>query len=274
MKKTPIKLILLSALYLGSIQTKAQQKSNTDLFSLNMANHQIQAKIQEKESIQQVVSDSSQGNTKAGGLVNDKITFSNNWGASIGAGTLGFGATVNKKISNHFTVNLGYYQGNLNQNAETTFGKDQVSIDANIKVGAAVLLFDYHPSVKSSFRFTFGAAYNFNNYDVDITPKGEQSYGLIIYKTDQVGKITFDITGANVAPYLGIGFGNAVPKGRVGVGFDIGAFYHGEPKTKLITTGSFEPSNTPENRELLQNAFKGYAFYPFVNLKLNIKLIK
>ncbi len=283
MKKTLLKLLLLCAVILVNNQLQAQTKNAKDSSSVTSDDddeddEEMQAVIKEKERLaKQMATDSTQKALKAArnsNNISSEITFGSNWALSIGVGTLGFGGTINKKISNHFTVNLGYYQGNLNQSAETTFGNDKVSIDANIKVGAAVLLFDYHPSVNSSFRFTFGAAYNLNNYNVDITPKGDQSYGLIIYNSDQVGKINFDIKGANVAPYLGIGFGNAVPKRRVGVGFDLGAFYHGNPQTKLSATGSFEPSNNEENSATLQRAFEGNNVYFFLNLKLNIKLIK
>ncbi len=203
-----------------------------------------------------------------------KITFANSWGISAGIGTLGYGGTLNKKISNHFSLNLGYYSGNLNQSTKTTFGTDKVAIDANIKIGAAIFLFDYHPFIKSSFRLSFGGAYNFNNYNVDITPSGDQSYGLIKYNSEQVGNITFDIKGANIAPYLGIGFGRSIPKHLVGVGFDMGVFYHGNPQTKLNTTGTFEPSNNAENQATVQKAFEGLNIYPFINLKLNIRIIK
>lgn len=284
MKKTLLKLLLLCAVFLVNNQLQAQTNNSKDSTSVSSDDEddeddeEMQAVIKEKERLAKLMAaDSTKKALKAARNSNNsssEITFRNNWALSIGAGTLGFGGTINKKISNHFTVNLGYYKGNLNQSAETTFGKDKVSIDANIKVGAALLLLDYHPSLNSSFRFTFGAAYNFNNYDVDITPKGDQSYGLIVYNSDQVGKINFDIKGANVAPYLGIGFGNAVPKRRIGVGLDLGAFYHGNPQTKLSATGSFEPSNNAENTATLQRAFEGNNVYFFVNLKLNIKLIK
>ncbi len=200
--------------------------------------------------------------------------FLGGWSISVGAGTLGFGGTINKRLSPHFATSLGYYSSNLNQNVDTKFNSDAVTLKANIKLGAAVLLFDYYPSVNSSFRICFGAAYNLNNYKVDITPKGNQSYGYISYTPDQVGTISFDITGANVAPYLGIGFGRAVPKHRVGVGFDMGAFYHGTPTTKLSATGTFEPSANADNQAIVQKAFEGYNFYPFINLKLNIKISK
>ena len=193
---------------------------------------------------------------------------------TLSGGTLGAGIGIHKGISPHFAIRASYFSGNLNQKAETTFGSDAVSLDANIKIGAAGLFLDMHPSKRSSFHFRTGVVYNFNNYQVDITPKGNQNYGFIEYTPSQVGTITFDIKGANYAPYLGLGFGRAIPKKRLGFGFDMGMFYHGNPITKLHCTGTFVPSNTPENQALLQKAFEGYNFYPFLNFNLSLLIKK
>ncbi|MFY8019667.1 MAG: hypothetical protein ACOVP1_00665 [Bacteroidia bacterium] len=193
---------------------------------------------------------------------------------SLSGGTLGAGIGIHKGLSPHFAIRASYFSGNLNQKAETSFGSDAVSLDANIKVGAVGLFLDMHPSKYSSFHFRTGLVYNFNNYQVDITPKGNQNYGFIEYTPAQVGTITFDIKGANYAPYLGIGFGRAIPKRRLGFGFDMGAFYHGDPITQLNCTGTFVPSNTPENQALLQKAFEGYNFYPFLNFNLSLLIIQ
>ena len=195
-------------------------------------------------------------------------------GIAIHGGTLGTGTSLQKGLSLHFALQAAYHFGNLNQKAETSFGSDAVSLDANIKLGAASLILDYYPSIHSSFHFSTGMAYNFNNYNVDITPKGNQTYGFVEYTPSQVGTITFDISGANYAPYLGFGFGRAIPKRRIGFGFDLGAYYHGNPSTKLICTGTFIPSNTPENQSLVQRAFEGFNFFPFLNFKLSVKLKK
>ncbi|MFA9215379.1 MAG: hypothetical protein ACEQSR_16325 [Candidatus Methylacidiphilales bacterium] len=288
MKKNILQLCLLGVIFLASNQTFGQANNKKDSTTTNQTSsdddddeeddEEIQAVIKEKERLaKQMASDSTKKALKAAKNLrsgSSEITFGNTWALSIGAGTLGFGGTINKKITNHFSVNLGYYSGNLSQSAETKFNKDNVNITANVKVGAAVLLFDYFPSVGSSFHFTGGVAYNFNNYKIDITPKGTQSYGLMTYSPEQIGTITFDITGANFAPYLGIGFGRGIPKKRVGIGLDLGAFYYGTPKTKLSATGSFEPSNNEYNQALVQKAFDSYKFYPYITIKLNIKIAK
>jgi hypothetical protein len=85
---------------------------------------------------------------------------------------------------------------------------------------------------------------------------GDQSYGLIKYNSEQVGNITFDIKGANIAPYLGIGFGRSIPKHLVGVGFDMGVFYHGNPQTKLNTTGTLNQVITQKTKPRFKKLLK------------------
>lgn len=195
------------------------------------------------------------------------------WAIAIHGGTIGGGITLNKGFTKHFGIRLGYYSGNLNQKVETQFNTDKVSLDAKLKFGAASLLFDLFPG-KSSFHFTTGLVYNRNNYRVDISPTGTQTYGLIEYKPEQIGTITFDISGANYAPYIGLGFGRTITKNRIGFGLDLGSFYHGNLTTKLETKGTFGPSNTAENQEIVQKAFEGFNWYPFLNFNLSIKISK
>lgn len=47
---------------------------------------------------------------------------------------------------------------------------------------------------------------------------------------DRNGDIHGGVKVASVRPYLGIGFGRAVPKKRFGVRFDLGVYFHGKPK--------------------------------------------
>lgn len=44
------------------------------------------------------------------------------------------------------------------------------------------------------------------------------------------GSITAYAKASGFKPYLGIGWGNAIPKGRVGFRFDIGAMFQGKPE--------------------------------------------
>ena len=109
-----------------------------------------------------------------------------------------------------------------------------------------------------------------NGYDLFNTP-----YLIDESKGYQLsGKDIADLRGAievnSVKPYLGIGFGRAIPRSRVGVSFEIGAFYHGTPKLT---------SDNPNVQKLIDNeladvsdVLKNIPVYPVISFKLNIKL--
>jgi hypothetical protein len=61
-------------------------------------------------------------------------------------------------------------------------------------------------------------------------------------------------------------FGKTIPNTKLGMGIDLGLYYHGSPKFKLITKGSFEPSNNQKNISLLNNAFNDWVFFPMANI--------
>ena len=106
------------------------------------------------------------------------------------------------------------------------------------------LLFDYHPGA-GSFRLTagvffgsedFAVAYNTKalpseyhsagvNYYVDGDKNDLSKYYRII--SDDKGVLSGAFKTASVRPYVGIGFGTAVPSGRVGGSFDLGFEYTG-----------------------------------------------
>lgn len=200
--------------------------------------------------------------------------FGSGYGFSIGVGSLGPGLSLNKRLSSHFSLNIGYSNLGLKQQTELTFDNEMVVLNADVTLGAISLLVDYHPFKSSSFRLTGGVAKNLNNYSVTITPKNDVKYGEIVLPKEDVGNLVFTFNSNEYAPYLGFGFGRAIPKHRVGVGFDVGCYYHGNPTANIKASGAFGPTATKEKEEQLQKAFDGWAFYPYVNLKLNVKLVK
>ena len=48
--------------------------------------------------------------------------------------------------------------------------------------------------------------------------------------TDQSGNVKAEVKVNSFKPYLGVGFGRAVPKGRIGVQFDLGVQFWGRPE--------------------------------------------
>lgn len=130
-----------------------------------------------------------------------------------------------------------------------------IEVQGKTSLGAGHLLVDLHPfPLKSSFRVTVGAyigsgdivsVYNkedgllsaitrFNN-DVDnnLLPNNVEKIGVELgdyfLAPDEKGNVKASIRVNSFRPYLGIGFGRAVPRNRIGCQFDLGVQFWGSP---------------------------------------------
>ena len=153
------------------------------------------------------------------------------------------------------------------------------------------ILVDFYPSARKSFHVTGGFYIGAANL-VKVEGKMDEAVEILtVLKShgfDYFGESfavgsgnnplsghdLLDINGAlkinSVKPYLGIGFGRAVPVKRVGVNFEIGAFYQGAPK---IT------SDNPNIQKLIDDelddvigVLNKWSIYPVLSLKLNFRL--
>ena len=106
------------------------------------------------------------------------------------------------------------------------------------------LLIDYHPGGKA-FRVTaglfFGSKNLVNLFNTKALPEAYRSAGISYYldgdksdisnfyriQPDEKGFVSGLLRTGAVRPFVGIGFGSAIPRKRVGVTFDLGAEYIG-----------------------------------------------
>ena len=183
----------------------------------------------------------------------------------------------------------------LNERGLPTRAED---INTNVDATATLnflngkILLDYYPSAKYAFHIT-GGVYIGRSDIVKVKGKMDQAVEIlsvlkpyydyfnepIIIDQDYrlTGNDLVDMKGAisvnSVKPYLGIGFGRTIPKSRVGVNFEIGAFYQGTPKIvsdnnnvqKLIDTKLAEVSDVVDK-------VKQFPILPVISLKLNIRI--
>ena len=110
--------------------------------------------------------------------------------------------------------------------------------------GNANLLVDYHPG-GGSFKVTAGLFVGSSDfvkvYNTKSLPESYHAAGVSYYidgdtedmtkfyriQSDDKGVMSAALKAGAVKPFIGIGFGSAVPKGRVGASFDLGIEYTG-----------------------------------------------
>lgn len=227
--------------------------------------------------------------------------FFNHVAVGLSAGTTGIGIDVAAPICPYVQVRAGVdFVPNIKINTDLDIDAPQVSgydipnnIDVEGKVGFTngKLLFDIYPFKKSSFHVTAGAyfgsskivkAYNekegilqdvadYNNdVEAGVIPNGKKigvELGDYLLEPDDDGNVNAHIKTASFKPYLGLGFGRAVPKKRIGFMFDLGVQFWGSPKIYCNGKQLTENNVDGDGGDIIKTLSK-VTVYPVVNFRL------
>jgi hypothetical protein len=186
-------------------------------------------------------------------------------------GTLGVGAELNIAFSDNFGARLGYNNYKYKHNTDIS----SVNYDAELQLRTVSILADWYPAA-GSFRASGGLMYNDNQSHYTGVPTGGTfTINGTIYNTSQISSLKGDLTFANVAPYLGIGWGNPVQNGKGwGMVADIGVLFQGSPKTALVATcpttcsAGIQNDVAAENAQLQSDVNK-YKYWPVASIGIS-----
>lgn len=176
----------------------------------------------------------------------------NTLSVGVSAGTTGIGVDVATPVTPHFAIrggvsfmpgikistdvdvdltdpNLGSYPTNLD-------------LEGSMSRASGDLLVNYYPFLSSSFFVTAGAYFGgsklvkidgHSDKLKEYVDKGGNA-GIVIgdqtIPVDKNGNVAGGLKVSGFRPYIGVGFGRAVPKKRLGVMFELGVQFHGTPK--------------------------------------------
>jgi len=198
-------------------------------------------------------------------------SFSKSIGINIG--TLGGGISFAYRLPKNHQLFLkggltyiGYGKlYNYNYNSKTI-----IRIDPDLRMGQGYVGIDYTPFKKSSLFLTTGVGYFYDSKFAAFTDTdtGFDTKDLVLTAED-FGKINFELRWNKLAPFLGFGFGRAVSKKRIGVGFELGSYYIGSPKILLEYTGVLDLTNIDEILPQVEKNMKGYAFLPYMKFTVS-----
>jgi len=163
---------------------------------------------------------------------------SSGWAITPEISTLGVGATVTKSITPNFNAKVGI--NGLGVSGD--FDESGVKYNANLNLFNVSTLVDYHPWKNAGFRLTGGLVFQDNNLEGTgkATDNGTIQIGDTTYKKDQLPSVKAKVSFANsVAPYIGLGWGNAVKPGKHwGFSANLGVMFAGSPKVDLTAPGA------------------------------------
>ena len=176
----------------------------------------------------------------------EKFGVFNHMSVGVGVGTTGLGFQIAFPITDYLALRGGYsfFPGNMvkpkfNAQYEHNGGiKDKTKVEAKLNMGDADLLIDVYPGKKTGFHFTAGFFLGREKLvkaqNVSPIYGAKPGEGLII------GDYTVGICNDGVAraaiqvkkfkPYVGLGYGRAVPNKRVNFSFDLGVMFWGSPE--------------------------------------------
>ena len=156
------------------------------------------------------------------------------FGVGLRAGTLGAGVEVIWQPLPALDLRVG---GNL-------YEFDDSGSQAGINYDGTMNLENFYGTLnlhfrKSPMRLTAGAFANGNELTLVGTPGPTVDIGGNTYTSAEVGTLSSTSTFPAAAPYLGIGLDFAL-FGNVGINFDVGLLWQGDPETSLAADGTLE----------------------------------
>lgn len=153
-------------------------------------------------------------------------------GAGVDLGTTGAGAHLVFGLTPSLNARLGlnYFKYDFDKST----GNVNYDLDGKLQTYNALL--DWYPRAGSNFRLTGGVFYNDTRFDAVGVPSQTGTFRLngTTYSAADVGQLVGKVDFRKTAPYLGIGWGNALSAERGwSFGADLGVFYQDEARVRL-----------------------------------------
>lgn len=192
-------------------------------------------------------------------------------GVAVDIGSTGIGAHVSVPIRSSLNLRFGLNYARYS----TTRDTDDANYDLDLRLKTFDALVDYFPG-DSAFRISGGAVYNGNQFDTHAKPTSGSVYTLNnnTYPASTAGLIDGTVDFRKVAPYLGIGWGNAAAATGWGFTADLGVLFQGAPNSSLANRGCTAASAictrlasdlVAENLKL-KDEMKDFKFYPVLRV--------
>lgn len=183
-------------------------------------------------------------------------------GISAHGGTLGAGLDLAYGFNRNLTGRVGFNTLTL----EEDFSEEDIEYSADLELESVHALADWHV-FGGGFRLTGGIIFNGNAFD----GSADIDQGDEIGDTPATGngRLALDVEYDEVAPYLGIGWGNRA-RGWSSVSFsvDAGLMFQGAPDVNVTESGSTGASQQDLNREEreIEDELENFEVYPVLSV--------
>lgn len=181
-------------------------------------------------------------------------------GLSAHGGTLGAGLDLAYGFNPYLTGRVGFNSLTLDED----FTEGDIEYSTDLELESVHALADWHV-FGGGFRLTGGAILNNNAFDGSAAINAGDEIGDA---TASGGRLALDVEYDEVAPYLGIGWGNRA-RGWSSVSFsiDAGLMFQGAPDvdvTETASTGVQQSDLNQEEREV-EDELEDFEIYPVLS---------
>ena len=188
---------------------------------------------------------------------------------SVQASTLGPSVGLHYKATDALHVRLRGSYLPYNYNDEFEDNDVTAETDADLTLGGPEARVEWHP-LKTAFHLTGGALLNITEVEASVIPTEPYEYSdTKTFSPEKLGTLDATVSYPSVAPYLGIGFGDAF-NSRWSFMVELGAYYTGSPEIEMEGTGLIKP--TEQNASVLQEGFESFTLLPHVAFGLAFQL--
>ncbi len=216
------------------------------------------------------------------------------WALGLRAGTPGIGAELGiglgPSLNLRLPANLFKYKFDVEE--------DDVDYDGKLKLQSFGAVLDYHP-FQGAFFVSAGVFSNGNRLDLfSRDENGDTEYRIgdddRVYRSDSNDPLTLTghIKFGNAAPYLGLGWGNAIQGvSNAYFRFEVGVLFQGQGRVGLGSSGSAIDTQSGESfstqgdsmeaqvfraelaqeRELIENDISDYELYPVMSFAVGYR---
>lgn len=179
--------------------------------------------------------------------------------------TLGLGGEFTTAIRPDINARVGYNWLDIDIDDEEI---EDVDFDIDVDFSSFTALADWYV-FNNSFRISGGIISMDHEVELDARPTESIEIGDVEYTPAEVGSLYGSIESDDVAPYLGIGWGNPLTSSRRwGFTCDFGVAFTDTPDVTLDATGGTEPAGfraeLEKQRKDIEDFFDDFKLYPVI----------
>ncbi|HKL88109.1 MAG TPA: hypothetical protein VJ884_03815 [Salinibacter sp.] len=185
------------------------------------------------------------------------------------ASTLGIGADATVGLTSTLNLRVGGSYFPVQRSGVMRTEVD-VRYDVTARLAAGLLLLDWHP-FDNALRLSAGGVYNASRIQGEARPTESHTVQGKTFSPERLGRLDAEASFRNtIAPYVGVGFGNAVRGSRLDLFFDLGAMYVNRPEVQMSGRGLIAATSNHEST--LNRGLQSFHILPYISLGLSYLL--